>query len=375
VKIPIKVRPSFWILAAFIAFMFGEGDILRMVIWVGVIFVSVLFHELGHAWTALWFGRRPRIELVAMGGLTFHDGEKLPIWKQFFITFNGPFFGFLVVLLAFAIKDIPALSTGYAGHLLEQILIVNIIWTVVNLLPILPLDGGQLLRLLFEKLFGFKGLRYALGTSAGLSLVVALISFVTQNLLAGAVFFLFAYENFVNFKQSRNVRPSDQSEALKQRLAEAEMEVRQGRKEVALVQFEQLRKEAKEGMIFDAATQYLALILSDEGKSKEAYETLFPLKERLGAKALELLHRLAFEQENFALVEEIAGAVFQYHPEAEIAIRTAYAAAHLGDVKSCIGWLQTARQGGIQNLKEICQDKVFDRVRASGEFQRLMETI
>ena len=342
-----------------------------MVIWIGVIFVSVLFHELGHALTAMLFGRQPRIELVAMGGLTYHDGDKLPFWKQFLITLDGPFFGFIVVLIAWGIKDIPALSTGYPGHLLQQIFIVNIIWTAVNLLPILPLDGGQLLRLVLEKIFGFKGLRYSLATSAVLSLAVALVSFLTQNLLAGAVFFLFAYENFAGFKQSKGLRTSDQNEALKRKLAEAEMELRQGRKEEALALFTTLCAETKEGMIFDAATQYLALLLNEKGKCKEAYETLFPLKDRLSPDALELLHRLAFEQGNYALVEEIAGAVFQYHSEIEVALRTAFAAAHLHDIKSCIGWLETAKQGGAP-IQEICQDKIFDAVRGSAEFQRLI---
>jgi stage IV sporulation protein FB len=372
-KIPIVIYPSFWILAAVIAFLFGEGDFIRMAIWVVVIFVSVLFHELGHALTALFFGRHPRIELVAMGGLTFHDGEKLSYWKQFFITFNGPFFGFLVVVAAYLVKDIPALSSGYPGHLLTQILVVNVIWTVVNLLPILPLDGGQLLRLTLERFFAFRGLRLALGASAILSLVVALVCFLTQNLLAGAVFFLFAYENFNNFRQSRYVRASDQSDLFKKRLAEAEMELRQGEKDKALIAFEALRQEAKEGIIFDAASQYASLLHSEKGESKEAYEMLLPLKERLAPDALELLHRVAFEQGNFALVEEIAGAVFQYHPGPEIAVRTAFAAAHMKDVEGCVGWLQTAVQGGVENLHEICQDRAFDEVRESEAFKRLIK--
>ena len=371
-KIPIIIYPSFWILAAVIAFLFGEGDVIRMVIWVGVIFISVLFHEMGHALTALFFGRKPRIELVAMGGLTYHDGDKLAYWKQFLITLNGPFFGFIVVVVAYLIKDVPALSSGYPGHLLTQILVVNLIWTGVNLLPILPLDGGHLLRLTLEKFFAFRGLRLALVASAILSLLVALGCFVSQNLLAGAIFFLFAYENFNNYRQSRNARQSDQSDVLKKKLAEAEMELRQGHKGAALDSFETLRQEAREGIIFDAASHYVAFLLDEMGKTQEVYRILLPLKERLDPQGLGLLHRVAFEQGNFALVVELAGAVFQYTPEADIAIRTAFAAAHLGNEESCVGWLQTARQGGVENLQEICQDKVFDGVRQTADFQKFV---
>src|SRR5580692_10894316 len=87
-KIPVAISPAFWIFAALIGYLW-TGTFLGALIWVGIIFVSVLFHEFGHALTALLFGKKPRIELVALGGLTYHDGDKLPFWKQFFITLNG----------------------------------------------------------------------------------------------------------------------------------------------------------------------------------------------------------------------------------------------------------------------------------------------
>ena len=64
------IFPAFWIFSFLIAFLIGGGDLLQMFVWVGVIFVSVLFHEFGHALTASLFGRKCHIELVAMGGLT-----------------------------------------------------------------------------------------------------------------------------------------------------------------------------------------------------------------------------------------------------------------------------------------------------------------
>jgi Zn-dependent protease len=368
-RIPITIYPTFWILAALIAILFGEGDFLKMFIWVAVIFVSVLFHEFGHALTALLFGRNPRIELVAMGGLTYHDGDKLPYWKQFFITLNGPVFGFMIVVAIYLLRDIPSLSTGYAGQLLLQILVVNVIWTVVNLMPILPLDGGQLLRLTLEKFFAYKGLRYAFLWSAILSLGFCLVLFLTQNFLAGAVFFLFAFENFDNYRKSRFVRESDHRDELKKIFLEAEMNLRQGNKEKALEAFEALRSSAKEGLIYDTATQYAAFLHYEQGHVQEAYRILIPLKDRLDPDALALLHRIAFEQGDFPIVMELAGSVFQYVPEAEVALRSAYAAANLKQAEASIGWLQTARQSGVENLKEIILEKTFDPIRNDPAFQ------
>jgi Zn-dependent protease len=374
-RIPITIYPTFWILAALIAILFGEGDWLKMVIWVGVIFVSVLFHEFGHALTALFFGRNPRIELVAMGGLTYHDGEKLPFWKQFLITLNGPIFGFLIVIAVFLVRDIPALNTGYAGHFLMQILVVNIIWTVVNLVPVLPLDGGQLLRIALEKFFNYKGLRYAFLTSALLSLIFCLGLFLTQNFLAGAVFFLFAFENFGNYRKSRFIKDNDRKDEFKEIFLEAELYLRQGDKVKALEAFEALRAKSKEGMIYDTATQYAAFLHYEQGHIQEAYQMLMMLKERLDSDALALLHKIAFEQGDFPVVIELAGSVFQYVPEAEVALRSAYAAANLKQAEASIGWLQTASQSGVENLKEITAERVFDPIRNDPAFKEFLATL
>jgi len=310
-----------------------------------------------------------------MGGLTYHDGEKLPFWKQFLITLNGPIFGFLIVIAVFLIRDIPALSTGYAGQFLMQILVVNIIWTVVNLVPVLPLDGGQLLRIVLEKFFDYKGLRYAFLTSALLSLIFCLGLFLTQNFLAGAVFFLFAFENFDNYRKSRFIKDNDRKDEFKKIFLEAELYLRQGGKVKALEAFEALRAKSKEGMIYNTATQYAAFLHYDQGHVQEAYRMLMPLKERLDPDALALLHRIAFEQGDFPLVMELAGSVFQYVPEAEVALRSAYAAANLKQAEASIGWLQTASQSGVENLKEITAEKAFDPIRDEPAFKQFLATL
>lgn len=368
-KIPITIFPAFWFFSALIAFFLAGGNILQTVIWVAVIFVSVLFHEFGHALTARLFGRKPRIELVAMGGLTYHDGEKLPFWKQFLITLDGPLFGFIIVIVTFFLRDVVS---GYGQQLLTQIFYVNLIWTVVNLLPIMPLDGGQLLRIGMEKVFHFKGLQYTLLASAILSLLLSLFLFLTQNLLAGALFFLFAFENFDSFRKSRYLRPNDQKDELKKNFQEAELGLRQGNKEQALQNFEAIRSQAKEGVIYDAATQYAAFLHFDKGEIQEAYKLLLLLKDRLDPQGLAMLHRIAFDVEDFPIVMETAGTVFQYVPEAEVALRSAYAAAKLKLTEAAIGWLRSAHSSGVENLKEIVLERTFDLIRNEPEFQEFL---
>ena len=92
-KIPITIRPFFFLTAGLIGFL-NSRSLVGTLVWIFVIFISVLVHEFGHGLTARAFGLKPRIELVALGGLTYHQGDKLPFLKQFFIVLNGPEFVF-----------------------------------------------------------------------------------------------------------------------------------------------------------------------------------------------------------------------------------------------------------------------------------------
>src|SRR3954462_311198 len=86
--IPVRVRPEFFILPA-IGLM--QGGLERGLIWVGIVFVSVLGHELGHAMVMRLFGFAPRIELHGMGGWTLWPGGAQPSEKQkLLVSLAGP---------------------------------------------------------------------------------------------------------------------------------------------------------------------------------------------------------------------------------------------------------------------------------------------
>ncbi len=371
--IPITIRPAYWIFTGILSLLISRGNPLQLIIWMVIIFVSVLFHELGHALTAKMFGRKPRIELVAMGGVTYHDGAKLPFWKQFLITLDGPLFGFVLGIVSAVLYQV--VTTPVVKQILLDMSAVNIFWTLVNLVPVLPLDGGQLLRIGLEKWFGYKGLRYTFFVSSIFSFVVSLTFFLLQQILAGAIFFLFAYENFANFRRSKNFNPNDQSDEMKKALIQAEQLFRQERKQEALAAFQAIRAATHDGMLYDVATQYSALILDDQGEPKAAYELLKPLQERLDPPSLLLLHRLAFEHQDDPLVASIGPQAFQLFPLAEVALRNAYTAARLNDQQGTIGWLETAKQNGVENLKEIVQESDFDSLRNDPVFVEFVKTL
>ncbi len=76
--IPIAIHPFFWLFSALIGWMMS-GTLVGALIWMGIIFFSVLIHEFGHALTATLFKQKARIQFIAMGGVTSFEGPKLKL--------------------------------------------------------------------------------------------------------------------------------------------------------------------------------------------------------------------------------------------------------------------------------------------------------
>lgn len=337
----------------------------------GVIFISILVHEYGHALAALYFGQKPRIQLVAFGGITYPEGPRLKGWREFLVVFNGPLFGFFLFLIALLILSTGILENPYLLYTFKIFAWVNLFWTVVNLLPVMPLDGGQLLRVVFESIFGAKGLKYAVFTGMILSIGFALTCFLIGYFLVGAIFFLFAFQNFDTWKKSRVITESDRRDDLTQKLKEIEDLLAQQQKEEAISKLEEVRGLAKKGIIYNLTTQYLAELKAEKGEYQEVYHLLMPIKKHLNPESQIHLHRAAYKVEDYPLVVELAGPCFQLLPDPLIAINSAEACAALSQVEPAIGWLKAAKKSGIENLESILSKKVFDSIRNHPAFTEL----
>lgn len=367
-RIPINIHPTFWLFAGMIGYLNGRS-LVSTLIWVGIILISVLVHEFGHALMASAFGLKPRIELVALGGLTYHNGQNLSFWKQFLIVLAGPFAGFMLYLGGFVLaqQTMPPWAS-----VLALFAAVNLFWTVINLLPILPLDGGQLLRLVLEKFMGIKGMKWALIISMALGSMGALLFFAANSLLGGAIFALLAFQSYGLFLKTRHLRATDQDETLKSCLQQAEQLLQQGKRSDARTLLNQIRARAKEGVIFHTATQYLASLEHEEGNTRAVYQLLVPIQSVLELESIGLLHQAAFEIGDFPLVAQLAAECYQTWPSVETALRNAYAHAALAESAPAVGWLETAVQGGIENICELVRSKGFDPIRKDPTFQAFL---
>lgn len=139
-RIPVAVRPVFFLIPVIGAYRLGVVEVL---IWAAIVFFSVLLHELGHAWAMQAFGFSPSIVLHGMGGFTRWGHDRRPTaGVDLLVSLSGPGIQLAFAVLVFVLSRTLTLSPRLAG-IASQLVWVNVLWPIVNLLPILPWDGGQ----------------------------------------------------------------------------------------------------------------------------------------------------------------------------------------------------------------------------------------
>lgn len=197
--IPVRIEPGFWFMSALLGW--GTGNIRTVIVWIACVFVGVLCHELGHATAARAFGGQSEIILYSMGGLTSTKAvAPMGRLRSIVVSLAGPFAGFVLggIVLAVSTMLVPGeggiverlLSRPADAHLLgvaiEFLLWINLGWGLVNLLPVLPFDGGHVAQQLLGG--GEVGWYRAAWVSVVIGPSVAISSFVMGYTWAGLLF-------------------------------------------------------------------------------------------------------------------------------------------------------------------------------------------
>ncbi len=247
--IPVRVSWGFWILGAVLGWQQSQvmdmiylqlgwetpGAFPLLLVFIAGLFISILVHELGHSLMHRYYGMDSRIVLYHFGGLAIPGS--FTAWNAarrrftnnpkhlIAISAAGPaaqmLLAFVVWVLATAIHldvgvnhyiewltglELPAveLSTMAAVTMFLDVLVIqSVFWAVLNLLPVLPLDGGNIMRELL-RLFGN---RNPMATAAMVSMamcgVLCVWAFQTGRQGAGLMCMSLLASNFQLYQSSR----------------------------------------------------------------------------------------------------------------------------------------------------------------------------
>lgn len=207
-KIPVTVHLPFLIIGVFLGGNLTNLPVLAM--WLAIFFVSVLAHELGHALTGVAFGLEPRIDLHGMGGTTSWRHKNVSTAKKIAISIAGPAVGVIFGgILLFAQPQLDAATISpYARIAVLYLIEVNLYWGLLNLLPMLPLDGGNVMAHALGHAMGEKGVTVAHYISVVVAIGAGLGAFVYGYGLWGiAMAALFAFQNLRALRPAQHGPP------------------------------------------------------------------------------------------------------------------------------------------------------------------------
>lgn len=147
---PVRVHPLFWLTTALLgrSALDEPNGAVVLVLWIGAVFVSILVHELGHTFAYRAFGGHGRIWLYWFGGLAISETGPRSPGKRIVVSLAGPAAGFGLAAVVYGSNAATSWATGshFAAEFYFQMMSINIIWGIVNLFPVYPLDGGQACR-------------------------------------------------------------------------------------------------------------------------------------------------------------------------------------------------------------------------------------
>jgi Zn-dependent protease len=229
--IPIEIQPFFWVITALLGGAITArtaDEIFAVVLFILAALISIIIHELGHACTGLKLGGgRASILLTSFGGLAYNQGGRFNRQQRFWMIFAGPGagFAFLIVLVAalsliFGTTDVLNFTSYilfgirpdfqsielvsflrekfFVFLFLKHLLWINFWWGMINLLPVMPLDGGQITDLFVRP----QRRVYLIGLVAASSMA-ALSLFWLQSGYTAMLFAFFAWKNYESMQSVR----------------------------------------------------------------------------------------------------------------------------------------------------------------------------
>lgn len=199
--IPVTVRWGFWLMVALLSFwtLFSKAPTAPLVFasWTISVFVSILWHELGHAVLQRKYGQKSEIELYAFGGLAKGGGRMLTRTQTIIVCAAGPAAGLILGGLIW-VGTLALVSAGvfpnsyFLATFISHMLWINIGWSIINLAPVLPLDGGQIM----QAINGPQKMRQTLKVSVGAGIAMIFIALYFGLSILMMIFVFLTLQNY-----------------------------------------------------------------------------------------------------------------------------------------------------------------------------------
>jgi len=232
-----RISWTFWIAAVVLGYDFAQfadfkffqsspGRFPLLLVWVGAMALSILIHELGHAVAFRRYGMESSIVLYYLGGLAIptasfrgaRSSRSIGSREDLIIAAAGPAFqigsalivvlvawimGYRVTSLSMMPGPLAELGSVIKGREFESAISFSLVnfyvwpsvaWGILNLLPVLPLDGGRIAKSIIEMQGGHSVTAVWLSVIA--AALIALYGFNTGQSFLGILFASLAINNY-----------------------------------------------------------------------------------------------------------------------------------------------------------------------------------
>ena len=206
---PVTVEPWHWLILAFcserLLQLNDRETLLEILLFIVAGFLSILIHELGHALMMRRFGcRQVAIVLHAMGGVAISQGGRFSRGQDILVSLAGPA---LQATCGIAVLLLMAPGKGNWPPILDQLLIlfviISLFWAILNLVPVYPLDGGQILK----GALGPQRIQLTLSISIAVAVTIGILLYLTTSRLLFPIMLGFAaWQNYQMLNNARNHR-------------------------------------------------------------------------------------------------------------------------------------------------------------------------
>lgn len=201
---PVIIHWVFWITMAMLGGAIGADtpeEMQRVLAWVAAGFLSVFVHEMGHALAMHHYGAR-QVHVVLHGFGGYAVSEKVFSRSQnFFVSGAGPFLQIAAGVAMWWVMDAWQPDSKAGVHFMRSFVNVSLFWAVLNLFPIVPLDGGHIM----QAVLGPRRQKITLTISLVCALGFGILALLQRQIFITVFFGMFAFNNW---KQLRGEPPS-----------------------------------------------------------------------------------------------------------------------------------------------------------------------